>query len=112
MSDRRGDALRLSDMLRSVEHLNEVLEEGYEPFAKSWMRQSAVIRELEIIGEAAGALSPEIRKHNPDVGWERMRGFSSFAKHEYWRVRPELVWQAVKEMPALRELLRTLTTTS
>lgn len=102
MSGRRSDAVRLSDILRSIERLEQVLDAGYESFAGSWISQSAVIRELEVIGEASGAISLALRKEHPEIAWERMRGFSSFAKHEYWRVRAELVWEAVKEMPALR----------
>ena len=106
MTGARSDALRLSDILRSIERLEEVLKAGYEAFAQSWMSQSAVVRELEIIGEAAGEISPALRKQHSDVAWTRMRGFSSFAKHEYWRVGPELVWDAVKEIPALRDRIR------
>ncbi len=102
MTDRRGDALRLADILRSVARIEEVLDAGYESFASSWLSQSAVIRELEIIGEAAGQLSPSVRTRHPEVEWQRMRGFSSFAKHEYWKVNPQLLWNAVEEMPALR----------
>jgi uncharacterized protein with HEPN domain len=106
MTGGRNDALRLSDILRSSGRLEEILEAGFDAFSRSWVSQSAVIRELETIGEAAGDLSPALRKRHPDVRWEQMRGFSSFAKHEYWRVKPELVWEAVKEMPALRERIR------
>ncbi len=110
MTGRRGDALRLSDISRSVERLMEVLEAGYDEFSRSWIRQSAVVRELEIIGEAAGEISPALRNRHADVGWGRMRGFSSFAKHKYWRVRPELLWDAMKEMPALRDRIRKVPT--
>ncbi len=102
MTDRRGDALRIADILRSVARIEEVLEAGYQPFSRSWVSQSAVIRELEIIGEAAGQVSSSVRKQHPHIGWEKMRGFSSFAKHEYWRVDPKLLWKAVEEMPSLR----------
>ena len=112
MTGRRGDALRLSDMLRSVERLEEVRRAGYDSFATSWMHQSAVIRELEIVGEAAGEISSSLRKHHPEVEWEKMRRFSSFSKHEYWRIRPELVWNAVIEMPALKDKLAKITAPS
>ena len=106
MTRRRNDALRISDILRSVERLQELLSSGYETFSQSWMSQSAAIRELEIIGEAARETSSELRRRFPELGWARMGGFSSFAKHEYWRIRPELVWDAIKEMPRLRGRLR------
>ena len=103
MSEGRGDALRLSDILRSAGRLEEMLAAGFASFTGSWQSQSATIRELEVIGEAAGEVSDALRKRHPEIGWVKMRGFSSFAKHEYWRIKPELVWAAVMEMPALRE---------
>lgn len=105
MTDRLTDATRLSDILRSVERLVEVLNAGYDSFERSWLSQSATIRELEIIGEAAGHMSSQLRRKHPEVRWAEMRGFSSFAKHEDWRVDPKLVWTAVTEMPALKEKL-------
>jgi uncharacterized protein with HEPN domain len=94
--------LRLADILRSAARIEEVLQGGYETFSKSWLSQSAVVRELEIIGEAAGKVSLSIRKLHPDVEWQKLRGFSSFAKHEHWRIDPNLLWRAVEEVPTLR----------
>jgi len=99
----RADGPRLADILRSVDRIEEVLQEGYERFSGSWRSQSAVIRELEVVGEAAGAVSNGLRKRHPEIEWNLMRGFSSFAKHEYWRVDPQKLWKAVLEMPSLRE---------
>jgi uncharacterized protein with HEPN domain len=106
MTAKRNDALRTSDMLLSLERLHEVLAAGYEPFKNSWQSQSATIRELEILGEAAGGISRELRRRHPELEWSRMRGFSSFAKHEYWRIKPELVWGALAELPAVRDRLK------
>ena len=103
MTGRRNDPQRLADILRSVSRIEEVLSGGYEPFAGSWMIQSAVIRELEIIGEAAGEVSSSTRRRHPEIEWEKMRGFSSFVKHEYWRVDPKRLWVAVEEMPSLKK---------
>ena len=69
MTGSRGDAPRLADILRSVGRIEEVLEGGFEDFSGSWMSQSAVIRELEIIGEAAGAVSQPLRKRHPEIEW-------------------------------------------
>ncbi len=104
--------LRLSDMLRSQERLEEVRRAGYDSFAASWMSQSAVVRELEMVGEGARRISSPLRKHHPEVEWEKMRGFSSFSKHEYWRIRPELVWNAVIEVPALKDKRAQITASS
>ena len=105
MTGGREDALRPSDILRAVARIEEVLASGYDEFADSWMSQSAVIRELEVVGEAAGATSLHLRRRHPEIAWVKMRGFSSFAKHEYWKVDPARVWKAVEEMPDLRRKL-------
>lgn len=105
MRGNRSDSLRLSDMLRSIERVDEIREAGYAAFAASWQPQSAVVRELEVIGEAAGAVSEATRSRHPEVEWKRMHGFSSFAKHEYWKVDPERLWRAVEEMPELKRAI-------
>lgn len=102
MTGRPTDAIRLGDILRSMERLEEVLQMGVEAFSASWLSQSATIRELEVIGEAAGHLSSPLRKGHQEIPWAQMRGFSSFAKHEYWRIDPKLVWATLAEIPALK----------
>ena len=95
MKGRRDDALQVSDLLRAAARLEGLLSAGYGPFARSWVSESAAIRELELIGEAAGQVSASVRRQHPEVAWAKMRGLSSFAKHEYWRVRPEPVGSAL-----------------
>lgn len=92
-------------MLRSVSGLEEVLGEGYDAFPKSWRSQSAVIRELEMIGGAAGAVSVGVRTRHQEIRWRGMREFGSFAKHKFGRIDPAPVWKAVGETPALRNVL-------
>ncbi len=66
------------------------------------MAQDAVIRQLEVMGEAAGSISERLRVSHPEVPWHAMRGFASFAKHEYWRVNLRLVWKAAQECSSIR----------
>lgn len=66
------------------------------------MTQDAVIRQLEVMGEAAGSISEELRVAHPEVPWRAMRGFASFAKHEYWRVNLRLVWKAAQQCTPIR----------
>jgi uncharacterized protein with HEPN domain len=107
MKGRRPDALRIADMLGAVDRLAEIERGGYSVFEESWIRQAATIRQLEILGEAAGAMSSRVREEHPEIGWREMRGFSSFSKHEYWQIAPIRVWAAVQEMAELRlKLLR------
>jgi uncharacterized protein with HEPN domain len=66
----------------------------------------ALERLLEIVGEAATALSDEGRKRHPDVEWHDIARLRIVLAHHYHRVDPELVWTfATVEVPTLRSTL-------
>jgi uncharacterized protein with HEPN domain len=88
-------------MLTAMRRIVVFTREGREAFASSPVTQDAVVRNMEVIGEAAGKVSVEVREEHPEVPWSKMRGFASFAKHEYWRVEVSRVWAAVEQMPGL-----------
>jgi uncharacterized protein with HEPN domain len=98
----RGDVVRLGDIAAAARRIGEYTEGGIQPFLESTMVQDAVIRQLEVIGEAAGNVSGELRKSHPEVPWRALRGFASFAKHEYWRVDLKLVWKAAQGCRSIR----------
>ncbi len=68
--------------------------------------QSAVERQLEILGEAAKRLSPEYRERHPHVPWRRIAGLRDVLIHRYDNVDPNIVWETIDV--ALPELLRLL----
>jgi uncharacterized protein with HEPN domain len=64
-----------------------------------------VVRNFEIIGEAAGRLSPTVRGM-ADAPWARMIAFRNRLIHGYWSVDTRLVWDVIEhELPALREVV-------
>ena len=93
--------LSASDALEFVEGLDQ------EAFLKSKLHQHAVIRAIEIVGEAAGRLSPEFRSAHSDVPWREMTGMRHRLIHEYDKVSLKVVWAVVRdELPALLPALR------
>jgi uncharacterized protein with HEPN domain len=102
---RRADALRLADMLAALDGLETLRALGSERFLTDPIVRDAAIRRLEVLGEAAGAVSPGTRERSPAVPWRQMRGFASFAKHEYWRVDPAELWKALEALPGIRREL-------
>jgi uncharacterized protein with HEPN domain len=66
-------------------------------FLASRLHQNAVIRSLEVIGEAAGKVSPPMRAALPDVPWSEITGMRHRLIHGYESVRLELVWIVVQE---------------
>jgi uncharacterized protein with HEPN domain len=59
------------------------------------MRQSAVIREFEIIGEAVGKLPGDLKQQVPDVAWQDIKDLRNLLVHEYFGVDLEIVWQVI-----------------
>lgn len=67
------------------------------------MVQDAVVRNLEIVGEAAKRVSPHLRKQAPGVPWREMAGMRDKLVHDYFGVDLDLVWDVVAaELPAAR----------
>ncbi len=107
----RGDALRISDILEAAALLDELRRRGRVPFGIDPHAQAPAVRYLEIIGGAAGNLSASFRKEHPDLPIRQMRGLASFAKHEYWRVQEQLLWEALEAIVPIRRTLETLRAT-
>lgn len=71
----------------------------------------ALVRAVEIIGEAASRLSPEARAAAPSVPWVQITGMRNRLIHAYFDIDHDILWRtAVEEIPALLPLLRTLAT--
>jgi uncharacterized protein with HEPN domain len=78
----------------------------YEAFLADTKTQDAVIRNLEIIGEAAKNLSEELRAKRADIPWKGMTGIRDKLIHHYFGVNLDIVWQVVtSELPPVVALL-------
>ena len=88
------DAALLLDMLLAARDARSFLEGLNEAaFLASRLHQNAVIRSLEIIGEAAGKVSPATQDAHPEIPWRDITGMRHRLIHGYGEVRLDLVWK-------------------
>lgn len=103
----RDDNLYLEDIFWSIIKIEEYLKSVQkEDFDKDTKLQDAVIRRLEIIGEASKNISNETKDHAKEVPWKEISGFRDFVSHSYFGVNIERVWKVIeKDLPELKSNL-------
>jgi uncharacterized protein with HEPN domain len=69
---------------------------GRDAFFASKMARDAVLRNLEIVGEATKALAPETRDRAPEIPWRRIAGMRDQLIHHYFGVDLDVVWRVVE----------------
>jgi uncharacterized protein with HEPN domain len=109
---KRDPRLFLGDMAKAVKKIETwVGGISYEKFSADSLLQDAVVRNLEILGEAAKNIPEEIRCRYPDIPWKRVAGFRDIAIHDYFGVDLEIVWKILTEgivsiKPSLEKAVR------
>ncbi|MEW6040032.1 MAG: DUF86 domain-containing protein [Elusimicrobiota bacterium] len=94
----------VEDIINSMNKMEKFIENmGYEDFVKDEKTTFAVIRALEVIGEAVKSIPEDIKKRYPEIRWKEIAGMRDKLAHEYFGIKLEVVWNAVKtEIPPLK----------
>jgi uncharacterized protein with HEPN domain len=104
-----GDELYLRHILEAIDKIGEYTAAGREGFFGSSQAQDAVIRRLEIIGEAVKRLSVGARRNRPQIPWKEIAGMRDVLIHDYMGVDLAAVWEATQQdLPALRRAVADL----
>ena len=103
------DQLYLRHILNAIEKIKKYSSVGYDDFMEHSHWQDAVIRQLEIVGEATKRISMDLRDHHSEVPWRRIAGLRDVLIHDYMGVDLEAVWQITqKEIPELEKYVQTI----
>lgn len=99
----KDDKLYLTHILECIENIQSYTTGGKDAFMASTLIQDAVIRNLEIIGEATKKISHYIRENNCELPWREMSGLRDVLIHDYFGVDLKIVWNVVeKEIPKVK----------
>mgnify|MGYP006199598175 CR=1 FL=1 len=107
---KREDKLLLIDILQSGDKIAVYTKSiAFAEFVKNDMMIDAVVRNLEIIGEASKLISASSKQVNAAVEWRRMAQFRDVLIHDYFGVEVEIVWDVVQNhLPRNIELIKKL----
>jgi uncharacterized protein with HEPN domain len=105
----KDDRVFLAHIRDAITRIESYTHGGRQAFFSDTKTQDAVIRNLEVIGEAVKNLSADLRDKHPDVPWARIAGMRDVLIHGYFGVRLETVWNAVENrIPELKRYVSLL----
>ena len=105
---KRNPQLLLEDMLLSMEKISTYIGMmDKDAFLKDARTVDAVVRNLEIIGEAASRIPDDFKGTHPEIPWRKVVGLRNRVVHEYFGVDLEIVWSVISnDLPPLKAGLR------
>jgi uncharacterized protein with HEPN domain len=105
----KDDRAFLGHMHDALARIATYAAPGRAHFLADTRTQDAIVRQLEILGEAAKRVSPATRARSPDVPWSRVTGMRDKLIHDYIGVDPAIVWEVVeRDAPRLRDAVAQL----
>ena len=105
----RDDAYLLDMLLAARKVCKFTQNTTWEQFQTDELMQNGVMRQIQIIGEAARKVSSQYQQEHQKIPWQEIIGMRNRLVHEYFRIIPERVWDVVeKDIPELIRLIEPL----
>ena len=105
MREQRRDKERLEHILSAIERVRRYTQgKTYEDLVADDMMYYAVVKNIEIIGEAANMITSEFQDTHPNTPWKKVKGMRNYIVHEYFQVDDIVVWEvATKDLLTLQD---------
>ena len=106
---RPDDAYLLDMLVAARKAVAFAADLPYQEFARSDLHQNAILKALEVVGEAASRISDDFKTVHPEIPWRQIVGFRNRIVHAYFEIDLGVVWQVVQDdLPVLISLLEPL----
>lgn len=105
MREKPKDINRLSHIIEAIDNLFEFTQGiSFDEYKGNKILRFAIIKNLEIIGEAAYLLTNEFKEKHPEVEWKVIIGMRHVLVHDYYQISDEMVWATIQtELLPLKE---------
>ncbi len=110
MRDRLGDRIRVQHMLEAIELIEDFMNSrSMEDLTKDAMLRFAVVKQLEVIGEAASRITQATLDAEPSIPWNQVVLMRHVLVHDYYRIDVPTVWSTVtNDLPPLKLAVKRL----
>lgn len=94
MEPKKRDLFRLEHIIECCDKIETLTKQAgnFDNFSGRWIEQDAMIRNLEIIGEAAKNISDYTNQTYPEIEWYKIKGMRNLIVHEYFGISLEAIW--------------------
>ncbi|MGH9799924.1 MAG: HepT-like ribonuclease domain-containing protein [Blastocatellia bacterium] len=100
----RDDRERLLDIQEAIERIERYAAQGRETFDQDELIQTWTLHHLQILCEAARAISAEFKQQHPEIAWPQIAGMRNILVHHYFGIDLNVVWAVVeRELPTLKQ---------
>lgn len=111
MKGKIGDDARLNHIFDCMNEIETAIQgHTFETFYKNHVLRIAIVKWLEIIGEASGHISEETKNKYKDIDWRKIIDLRNFVVHEYFEIGYEFIWDAatvyLKDLKAQLEAIK------
>jgi uncharacterized protein with HEPN domain len=100
---KRGDTEFLADIKEAITRIEAYTHNiGYDQFLEDKKTQDAVVRNLQIIGEAVKNITADFKKEHGNIEWKKLAGLRDKIVHHYFGINWDIVWDTAKnKLPGL-----------